>query len=275
MLRVKTALFDTRGSAALLTQLVTAARGAAAPFLEPVVAALRVRRPGVAAADVAAWLMAFEARTQGGTLPPQTIQGSLVPDVVSLEILTWARLRLPQGQTSLVLTRLERFLEAMVRQGRHGSALPVRVLLATLYWQAQRRERAAAVLEPALALAEREGCARVFHEAGSTMIPVLRYCAVQGIAPEWSRQLLAALSEQHPSADAMHEGGAPALVEPLSRRELEVLRLASEGLSNQAIAGRLFLSAGTIKCHLHQIYGKLAATSRFSAVARARELHLL
>ena len=86
---------------------------------------------------------------------------------------------------------------------------------------------------------------------------------------------LAALSEQHPSADALHEAGAPALVEPLSSRELEVLRLASEGLSNQAIAGQLFLSVGTIKCHLHQINGKLAATSRFSAVARARELHLL
>src|SRR5260370_37750772 len=146
MRRVMTARGETSVPAALLTQLGTAARGAAAPFLEPVVAALRVRRPGVAAADVAAWLMAFEARTQGGTFPPQTIQGSLVPDVVSLEILTWARLRLTQGQSGLVLTRLERFLEAMVRQGRHGSALPVRVRLATLYWQAQRRERGAALL---------------------------------------------------------------------------------------------------------------------------------
>jgi ATP/maltotriose-dependent transcriptional regulator MalT len=275
MLRVMTALGDTGGPDALLTQLATAARGAAAPFLEPVVAALRVRRPGVAAADVAAWLTTFEARTQGGTLPSQTIQGSLVPDVVSLEILTWARLRLTQGQTSLVLTRLERFLEAMVRQGRHGSALPVRVLLASLYWQAHRRERAAAVLEPALALAEREGCTRVFLEAGGSLIPVLRYCAAQGIAPEWSRHLLAVLSEQDPFTSELYEGGAPALVEPLSSRELEVLRLAAEGLSNQAIAGQLFLSAGTVKCHLHQVYGKLAATSRFSAVARARELHML
>src|SRR5262249_57154564 len=61
MLRVKTALGDTGGSATLLTQLAAAARGATAPFLEPVVAALRVRRPGAAAADVAAWLTAYEA----------------------------------------------------------------------------------------------------------------------------------------------------------------------------------------------------------------------
>jgi LuxR family maltose regulon positive regulatory protein len=69
--------------------------------------------------------------------------------------------------------------------------------------------------------------------------------------------------------------GALALVEPLSGRELEVLRLAAAGLSNQAIAGQLFLCAGTVKRHLHHIYGKLEATSRISAVARGRELHLL
>src|SRR5262249_30255931 len=94
MLRVKSAMGDTNGSGAMLAPPATAARGAAAPFLEPIVAALRVRRPGAPAADVAAWLLAFEGRTQGGTLPSQTIQGSLVPDVVSFEILTWARLRL-------------------------------------------------------------------------------------------------------------------------------------------------------------------------------------
>ena len=274
MLRVKTALGDADASAALLKQLARAAHGAAASYLEAVVAVLKVRRPGVAAAEVAAWLVAFEARPHGGTLPPQTPFGSPAPDAMSLEMVTWARLRLTQGQTNLVLTRLERFLEALVRQGRYGSALPVRVLLATVHWQSHRRERAAAILEPALALAAQEGYARVFVEAGGSMLPVLRYCASQGIAPEVCRQLLAALSARDSSAGEGHDEGAPVLVEPLSGRELEVLRLAADGLSNQAIAGQLFLSAGTIKCHLHQIYGKLAATSRFSAVARARELHL-
>src|SRR5262249_5056366 len=153
--------------------------------------------------------------------------GSLVPDVGSLEIVIWARLRLSQGQTSLVLPRLERFLEAMVRQGRHGSALPVRLLLAALYWHAHRPERAAAVLEPALALAAQEGYARVFLEAGGSLIPVLRYCSSQGIAPEVARQLLTVLCEREPCAGEAYEEGAAALVEPLSGRELEVLRLAA------------------------------------------------
>jgi LuxR family maltose regulon positive regulatory protein len=275
MLRVKTALGDTAGSAALLTQLAAAARGATAPFLEPVVAALRVRRPGAAAADVAAWLTAFEARTQGGTRPSQTIQGVLVPDVGSLEIVTWARLRLAQGQTSRVLPRLERFLEAIVRQGRHGSTLVVRILLATLYWQAHRRDRAVAVLEPALALAEREGYLRAFLEAGGALIPVLRYCAGQGIAPTWCETLLAAFEERGPGSEKPRQGSASFLREPLSPRELEVLRLLAHGLSNETIAAQLFLSVGTVKRHLHHIYGKLDATSRISAVARGRELHLL
>jgi LuxR family maltose regulon positive regulatory protein len=66
----------------------------------------------------------------------------------------------------------------------------------------------------------------------------------------------------------------PSLVEPLSARELEVLRLIAEGLSNDAIARKLFLSTGTVKVHLKHIYGKLDVNSRTQAVARLRELNL-
>ena len=65
------------------------------------------------------------------------------------------------------------------------------------------------------------------------------------------------------------------LIEPLSERELEVLRLLSEGKSNQAIANELVLATGTIKRHLYNIYGKLNVSSRTQCTARARELGLL
>ena len=65
------------------------------------------------------------------------------------------------------------------------------------------------------------------------------------------------------------------LIEPLSERELEVLRLVADGLSNSEIAERLFLAVGTVKTHVHNIYGKLGAPSRTQAIARARELNLL
>ena len=66
----------------------------------------------------------------------------------------------------------------------------------------------------------------------------------------------------------------PPLVEALTARELEVLNLIAEGLSNDAIARKLFLSTGTVKVHLKHIYGKLDVNSRTQAVARLRELNL-
>jgi LuxR family maltose regulon positive regulatory protein len=68
---------------------------------------------------------------------------------------------------------------------------------------------------------------------------------------------------------------AQPLVEPLSERELEVLQLIADGLSNREIADKLFISVGTVKTHTHNIYGKLGVSGRTQAVARARELKLL
>jgi LuxR family maltose regulon positive regulatory protein len=276
MLRVQTALGDAAGAEAMFGQLAAGARGAAAPLFEPAVAALRVQREGATAAAVADWLERFEGRGQSRGLLSLPITGYCTSDMESFEIAIWVRLRLAQGQGEQVVSRLERLLERMVKHGRHGTAMSVRVFLAALYWRSHRRERAVAVLEPALALAEREGYVRVFLEAGGMLIPVLRSCVAQGIAPEWSGRLLAALSERSPDTEEVfRHGAASSLVEPLTERELEVLRLAAAGLSNQAIAEQLFLTVGTVKSHLHSIYGKLDAAGRFSAVARARELHLV
>ena len=65
------------------------------------------------------------------------------------------------------------------------------------------------------------------------------------------------------------------LVEPLSERELEVLGLVAQGLTNREIAERLFITVGTVKTHVHNIYGKLGVRGRTQAAARARELELL
>jgi LuxR family maltose regulon positive regulatory protein len=68
---------------------------------------------------------------------------------------------------------------------------------------------------------------------------------------------------------------AQGLVEPLSDRELEILQLLAEGRSNQEIADSLIVAVGTVKTHVHNLFGKLGAESRTQAVARARELHLV
>ncbi|HVU12342.1 MAG TPA: LuxR C-terminal-related transcriptional regulator [Phototrophicaceae bacterium] len=77
------------------------------------------------------------------------------------------------------------------------------------------------------------------------------------------------------SAPVPQLASSTALIDPLSEREIEILRLAASGLSNQQIADRLVLALGTVKSHLHNIYGKLGIEGRVQAIARARELHLV
>ena len=99
------------------------------------------------------------------------------------------------------------------------------------------------------------------------MAALLRVAASRGIALDYVSKLLAAFEEvAAPSAP---------LIEPLTERELEVLRLLAAGLSNREIAAQLFLAVGTVKKHTSNIYGKLNVHKRTQAVARARELGLV
>jgi LuxR family transcriptional regulator, maltose regulon positive regulatory protein len=120
-----------------------------------------------------------------------------------------------------------------------------------------------------------EGYVRVFVEAGLALIPALRQAAAQGIALETVGKLLAALGEADRTAGAPPGSGSADLIERLSDRELEVLRLVAAGLPNKEIAAQLFLSEGTVHRHIHNLCGKLGATSRTSALARARALGMV
>jgi ATP/maltotriose-dependent transcriptional regulator MalT len=179
-----------------------------------------------------------------------------------------------EGEEERVAARLEQLLEAGAKQGAPATALKARVLLARLHWQAGRRESAVAVLEPALRLAGQEEHARALVAAGPALVPILRQAALQGIAPETVGPLLSAIGGEQRAVSPSARSATP-LAEPLSERELEVLRLLAAGLANGQIAEQLFLAVGTVKRHVFNIYGKLGVTSRTSAVARARELGLL
>lgn len=109
---------------------------------------------------------------------------------------------------------------------------------------------------------------RVFVDEGAPMTELLRHAALRGVAPGYVSRLLAAF----PVSSV--RGSSP-LVEPLTRRELEVLRLVAQGASNRAIAESLVVTTGTIKTHVSRIMGKLGARNRTEAVARARELDML
>jgi ATP/maltotriose-dependent transcriptional regulator MalT len=105
----------------------------------------------------------------------------------------------------------------------------------------------------------------------------LRGLRTESLLRRYIERLLKAF-DQPPAQDPQPSVLSPqpsTLAEPLSERELEVLRLIADGHSNQAIADRLVVAVSTIKKHVNNIYGKLDVQSRTQALVRARELHLL
>ncbi len=140
------------------------------------------------------------------------------------------------------------------------------VLQATMWQKKQDTSRALTCLEKALSLAEQEGYVRVFLDAGEAMIVLLQLAAKKGVHLDYVRKLLFA---------GKRTNLAQPLIEPLSERELEVLHLVADGMSNGQIADKLFIVPGTVKKHINNIFGKLGVQSRTQSVARARELKLL
>jgi LuxR family maltose regulon positive regulatory protein len=125
----------------------------------------------------------------------------------------------------------------------------------------------------ALSLAEPGGYVRVFVDEGKSMAQLLRQSPASGVLPAYVAKLRAAFSE--PRAAPETPATAPTLVEPLSQREMEVLRLLAAGLSNPEIADELVIAVSTVRSHCKSIYGKLAVHRRWDAVLRAQELGLI
>ena len=109
------------------------------------------------------------------------------------------------------------------------------------------------------------------------MADLLRRAASLGVSPAYVASLLAAFDAAGPGEEATKPQARPTqpLVEPLSERELEVLRLLGAGLSNPEIAERLYIAVSTVRSHCKSIYGKLNVHKRWDAVQRAQELGLL
>jgi LuxR family maltose regulon positive regulatory protein len=153
------------------------------------------------------------------------------------------------------------------------------LILQALALDAQHADRRALdALKQALSLAEPEGYLGLFVDEGPAMARLLHRVAAQGFLPDYTGRLLAAFAPKAQDIGArMEEGGRPVdlRIEPLSTRELEVLGLIAEGLTNQEIAQRLFISPKTVKRHASSIYGKLGVHSRTQAVATASRLGIL
>jgi LuxR family transcriptional regulator, maltose regulon positive regulatory protein len=204
------------------------------------------------------------------------------------EYLVLARVLLARQEPDRALGLLERLYRQAAAQGRTGSVIELRALQARALNAMGDQAGALAALAEALALAGAEGYVRVFVDQGTPMAHLLgRLAAAQrtgqvvlpaSVPPHYLDRLMRAFQRggRRPAPPATRgAAGVEGLVEPLSDRERQVLRLLAAGRSNQQIADELVVALGTVKKHVGHILDKLGAANRTQAVARARALELL
>jgi LuxR family maltose regulon positive regulatory protein len=202
------------------------------------------------------------------------------------EQITFARILLSQYQsdhsTSVLqdaMGLLERLLRAADEGGRMGSVIEILVLQALAHQMQEDIPAALSSLERALKLAEPEGYMQIFLAEGSSMAELIREVAAIGILPNYTRKLLSAFEAEGKGMDEETPPSAsPAsssMIEPLSQRELDILRLFKTELSGPEIAQELVIALSTVRTHTKSIYNKLNVNSRRGAIKRAIELGLI
>jgi len=196
--------------------------------------------------------------------------------------LSRARVLLAQGDPSAALAVLRPLRQQMEAKGLADERFKAMILQVVALHAHGEKDEALQLLGEALALAEPGGFIRIFVNEGAPMAELLSAAVAQGIRPEYATKLLAAFEGERTDERPTSFVPGPhrplvgsSLVEPLSPRELEVLRLIAQGLSNQEIGQRLFLALDTVKGHNRRIFEKLQVQRRTEATVRARELGLL
>ena len=287
--QLRVATGDHASARKLLDQAETLYRPGSYPDLRPL-AAIRARvhiaegdlvaaeewahEHGVTAADDASFLREYEHLTLVRLLLARHESGATAEGDVSDPD--------PVGEAATLLDRLH----AQADPSRGGSLLEIGMLRALTHEAAGRRHEALLELERALSRApEPDGYVRLFLDEGDPMLALLRDAASSGGAAEvevlrrHARRLLGAARGTRSAAATGSAPGPPAargpLPDPLSERELEVLRLLDSELTGPEIARQLFVSLNTLRTHTKRIFTKLDVNNRTAAVRRGRERGLL
>jgi LuxR family transcriptional regulator, maltose regulon positive regulatory protein len=234
--------------------------------------------------DAALWkarlhLMSDDLRAAAPDLERASGVGDVPRSTRESERISLARLLIASEDHDEALQLLGSLRKMAEAADRRGNVVEIPTLQALALRAKDEKSRAMDVMGWALALAEPEGYVRTFVDEGPAMAELLSGVleAQQGrrgsqdrIPTHYLRKVLAAL-ERGDSSATLPAAGLP---EPLSERELEVLQLIAVGKTNRRIATELFVSVGTVKTHINNLYRKLDAHSRTQALARARELNL-
>jgi LuxR family transcriptional regulator, maltose regulon positive regulatory protein len=210
--------------------------------------------------------------------------GESGPPIVIVELIqaSLARVYLARGELDRALATLDRLEATSAPAGRFGNLLEALLLRAlALHKQNPGSPAAIASLTRSLELAEPEGYRLLFAEAGPDLAPLLRGVAWDPAAPDrvkiYARHLLDLPAEELPLARPPVEAGTSidALIEPLTDRELDVLRLIAAGLKYAEIAAALFISVNTVRTYVKSIYTKLGVDNRSKAIALAHHHKLI
>jgi LuxR family maltose regulon positive regulatory protein len=215
-----------------------------------------------------------------GTVP---INADSLPIVVRefyLVVLGWTYWQL--GQHEQLTAIYEKVVGTAEPAGRLARVLELSLLKASSHWQTGRAREALLDLERALAIAAPAGYRLLFLEHGHPLADILAAYLHAASDPSPSRAYAAKIAADFAAGQPAYSPAAPLssaapfeLVEPLSQRELEVLRLLCSGRSNKQIADKLFISLNTVKKHTSNIYAKMEVNGRTQAIARAHDLHLV
>ncbi len=205
----------------------------------------------------------------------QAERSASVRELLQGETLMLARLYLARHQAEKALEMLSFLQEQAEQRGQLRRVIEVLALKALALQAMGNTDLALQTIGKALALAAPEGYQSAFVDEGEPMARLLYQASAQGISPGYAGKLLATLSRDVQTPAPSSTSSAADLVEPLSARELEVLQLIAEGLSNNEIANRLYISLSTVKGHTSHIYGKLGVKNRSQAVAYAHSLGLI
>jgi LuxR family maltose regulon positive regulatory protein len=201
-----------------------------------------------------------------------------VPYLLEKDFMLYIRWLMAQERWELALEKLDLLKNSVQQGGRSGRLIQVLLLMAQAYEGRKNRSDAEEALLQALALAQSENFVRSFLDEGLPVAEILMRVQKHPEAGAKARKLLAKFESAADRRQFGSQDGQPdqsGLVEPLSDRELEVLHLLEQGLTNKEIARQLMIATTTVKSHTRSIYGKLDVNNRTQAISRARVLGIL
>jgi LuxR family maltose regulon positive regulatory protein len=191
-----------------------------------------------------------------------------------MEFIALARVLISENQQEEAIGLLQSMLRTEEAMGRTDRVIEILILLALAYQDLENMKQSMSTLSKVLSLAEPEGFFRIFVDEGPPMARLLYEGLTHGIEEDYIRELLVAFPVVDPG-EVDPRGKDGELIEPLSKREIEVLQLIAEGLTSREIAARLYLSPNTVNVHSRNIISKLGVNNRAKAVVKARTLGIL